>query len=386
MLSNFYLSLYMKELGVTDKQLGYLISLSFICGTFFALIGGHLTDHLGRKKATLIFDTISWPFSLLIYFLSNSFIMFAIATIAGSAVKVVAVCWNMMIVEDSDNEQRVAAYNLVNVINISAGIIIPVTGIFVDAYGIVTSERLFLAISVISMTTMVFTRNPLFKETSTGQQILEEIRKNPKPFKLKDVIPFKSAAVFRGNPKAVVAVLIYVLFFIYMPLGSFNSLYFAPFMTEVLGLGKSSVSLLGGAYSVMMLIVFVFVVPVISRYNNSVNMQLGFAIQAVSLLAVTVIPGKSLIAVVLSICIYAVGFGMARPFIDAMLAEASEGANRAGVYSLINTITCVLTAAIGLVSGSVYIFNPRLIYVISVIILAVCIALLGFYRKMKHST
>jgi hypothetical protein len=216
----------------------------------------------------------------------------------------------MMIVEDSDNEQRVAAYNLVNVINISAGIIIPVTGIFVDAYGIVTSERLFLAISIISMTIMVFTRNILLKETSTGQKILDEIKENPKPFRLKDVIPFKSAAVFRGNPKAVVAVLVYVLFFIYMPLGSFNSLYFAPFMTEVLGLGKSSVSLLGGAYSAVMLVVFVFVVPVISRSNNSVNMQLGFAIQAVSLLAVIIIPGKNLIAAVLSIGVYAVGFGM----------------------------------------------------------------------------
>lgn len=382
MLSNFYLSLYMKELGVTDGQLGYLISLTFICGTFFALIGGHITDRLGRKKATMIFDTISWPFSLLIYLLSNSFVMFAFATIAGSAVKVIAVCWNMMVVEDSDNEQRVAAYNLVNIINISAGIFIPVTGIFVNAYGVITSERLFLAISVISMTTMVFTRNLLYKETSNGQRILDEMKKNPKPFSFKDVIPLKAAAVFRGNPRAIIAAVVYVLFFIYIPLGSFNSLYFAPFMTEVLDLGKSSVSLLGGAYSAVMLAVFVFVVPVISRSNNNRNMQVGFAVQAASLLMLIMIPDKSLFAAVLSIGLYAVGFGAARPFIDAMLAEVSEGVDRASVYSLINTITCILTAAVGLVSGTVYIYDPRLIYVVSVLILAVCIALLGVYRKL----
>jgi MFS family permease len=68
---NFYLSLYMKEFGVTDKQLGYLISLGYIAATFFSLISGAVTDRLGRKKTTFIFDFISWPIAVDCIFLKQ---------------------------------------------------------------------------------------------------------------------------------------------------------------------------------------------------------------------------------------------------------------------------------------------------------------------------
>jgi len=58
-LYNFYLSLYMKEIGVTNQEIGYLIAIGFLAGTIFSMFGGVITDKLGRKKTTLIFDLIS---------------------------------------------------------------------------------------------------------------------------------------------------------------------------------------------------------------------------------------------------------------------------------------------------------------------------------------
>lgn len=383
-LFNFYLSLYMKEIGVTDQQLGYLISLSYISGTFISLVSGAVTDRLGRKKATFIFDFISWPVSLFIYFMSNSFILFALATFTSSFVKIVAVSWNLMVVEDADNEQRVAAYNLINIINIAAGVIMPLAGVLVEMRGVVAAERIFLAFAVISMASMMFVRNRLYKETKVGEGIIRERKNNPTPFSLKSIIPIRGFAVFRGNPKAIVAALVYILFFIYIPLGTFNSLYFAPFMTEVMGLGKSSISVLGSAYSVMMLFIFIFVVPAISKLNNTANMQAGLCIQAVSLLLLIILPTGSLAVSLMCIALYAAGFGTFRPFLDTMLAEISEGNERASVYSLINTVTCIITALVGLFSGTIYLYNPRLIYVISIAILTICVILLGIYRRIKR--
>ena len=77
-LYTFYLSLYMKELGITDTQLGYLISIGFAANIIFSMVGGLITDNLGRRKTTLIFDMIAWPGSILIYLLSNNFRMFAL--------------------------------------------------------------------------------------------------------------------------------------------------------------------------------------------------------------------------------------------------------------------------------------------------------------------
>lgn len=376
----------MKELGVTDQQLGYIISLGYIAGIFLSLASGAITDRLGRKRTTLIFDLITWPLTLLIYLVSNSFALFALATITSNFGKIVGVSWNLMIIEDADNEQRVAAFNILNIINISTGIIIPLAGLLVNAYGVVISERVFLIYAAVSMTVMIFVRNRFYRETSVGQRIMDERKTKPARIDLKNLLPFKCAAIFKGNPKMAVAAVIYVLFFIYIPLGTFNSLFFAPYMTEILCLEKSSISILGGVYSGVMLVIFVFLIPGISKLNNTRNMQFGFLVQAITLVMLIIIPTGSMISVILCIGAYAAGFGISRPFIDSMFAEISEGDERAGIYSLINTINCILTALIGFASGSIYEYEPRLLYVMSIIILLAAIILLGIYNRLNCKT
>ena len=380
-LFNFYLSLYMKELGITDRQIGYLISLGFIAGAVFSLFSGVITDRLGRKKTTVIFDFISWPIAMVIYLLSNSFWMFALATLVNSILRIVSVSWNLMVVEDADNQQRIAAFNLLNIINIATGIIIPVAGIFVNAYGVVTAERIFLSFAAVSMSIMVFGRNHFYKETNVGRRLLEEHKRNPVKNSIKTILPFKAAAVFSRSPSAVMVICVFILFNIYMPLGTVNSLFFAPYMTEVLLLGKPVISILGGVYSAVMFVIFIFVVPVISRRNNVALMIAGLIIQAVSLLLLVVIPSGSLVLTILCIILYATGFGIFRPYIDSLLARVTEGNHRAGIYSIVNTLTCVLTALIGFVSGSLYLINPRLIYIVSIAILAVCGVILAAYLR-----
>lgn len=379
---NFYLSLYMKELGVTDVQLGYIISIGYIAGTFFSMLSGAITDRLGRKKTTLIFDLISWPLTIIIYFISNSFALFAIATITNSMNRIVTVSFNLMLVEDADNEQRVAAYNIINIINIASGVVIPLAGILVSACGIIISERIFLAFAAVSMAAMMLLRNRIYKETSVGRYIIEERKRNPAKAGKKNILPFKALKTLRGNTKAIIAAIVYILFFTYIPLGTFNSLYFAPFMTEALGLGKSSISILGGVYSGVLLAVFILINPIAGRLDHTKNMQVGLVMQAAALIALIMIPAGSLMAAVIFIIVYAAGFGIFRPYVDSMLAEVSEGNERAGIYSMVNTITCIATAIIGFVSGSIYLYNPRLIYVISIIILAVSIILLEIYYKL----
>lgn len=380
-LFNFYLSLYMKELGITDRQIGYLISLGFISGIGFSMISGVIVDRLGRKKSTFIFDMISWPIAVVIYALSNSFWLFALATFTNSFMRIVSVSWNLMVIEDASNEERIAAFNLLNIINISTGVIIPVAGIFVNAYGVVVSERVFLSFAAVSMMIMVLARNHFYKETSVGKQLLEEHMSNPAKNSIKTILPFKAAAALSRKPAAIMVTSVFILFNIYVPLGTLNSLYFAPYMTEVLQLSKSIISVLGGVYSAVMFLLFIFVVPMISRLNNASIMITGLIIQGISLFMLTVIPTGNLAAAILCIVIYAVGFGIFRPYIDTLLAEVTEGNDRAGIYAIINTVTCLSTAGIGFVSGTMYLHNPRLLYDISIGILAFCAVLLTVYLK-----
>jgi MFS family permease len=385
-LLNFYLSLYMKELGITDKQIGYLISIGFISGTFFSLFAGAITDRFGRKKTTFMFDLISWPGALLIYLFSNSFTLFAIAVIVNNIGRIVGVSWNMMIVEDADDNQIVSAFNIINIINISTGVIIPLAGLLVNALGVVISERVFLTFAAVSMSIMMIFRNLAYHETTIGQKILDDQKINPKKVNFKNILPFKSLLVFRKKPLSILAISVFILFNIYIPLGTLGSLYFAPYMTEVLKLSKSSISILGGIYSAVLFVIFVFVNPVICRFDKKINMIIGLIIQVSSLFLLIIVPAGNLFIAILCIIIFSIGFGIFRSLIDSLLAEVTEGSERAGIYSIINTITCISTALIAFISGNLYTINPRFLYVAAIIILSICVVMLIVLLNKTEAT
>ena len=68
-----YASLYMVALGCSDTQVGIVISVGLIFQMIFSLIGGYITDKLGRKKTTIIFDLIAWSIPALIWAFAQNF-------------------------------------------------------------------------------------------------------------------------------------------------------------------------------------------------------------------------------------------------------------------------------------------------------------------------
>lgn len=382
-LFNFYLSLYMKSQGITDLQIGYLIALNFIFSAIFSLVGGVITDHLGRKRTTLIFDLLSWPVALAIYAFSNTFWLFALAIILNSLGKITSVSWSLMVIEDSDNDERIAAFNILNIINLAAGIVTPIGGIIVSAIGVASAEICFLIFMTISMFIMILIRNHFYVETKTGREILD----SKIPFNIRDI--FKNGlygrailAIFKSR-EMIMIVCVYVLFMVYIPIGTFSSLYYAPYINEVLGIGKSAISILGAVNSVMMLVVFVLIIPIISRFNMVLNMIVGIIIQAVALVFFILIPSNHLTSTTFCVALFALGFGLFRPFIDAILAEVTDGRERAGIYSLLNTIISVFSSLLGLFSGYLYAINPRLIYLESIGILLLSTIFLFLFLNMK---
>ena len=73
-----YASLYMMALGVTERQIGLITSISMLLQVFSALLGGAITDKLGRKRTTLVFDVISWSIPCLIWAFSQNFTHFLV--------------------------------------------------------------------------------------------------------------------------------------------------------------------------------------------------------------------------------------------------------------------------------------------------------------------
>ena len=68
-----YVSVYMLALGLTDSQIGLVTTIGMVCSVFWTLLSGAITDKLGRKRTTLIFDIISWSVPCLIWAVAQDF-------------------------------------------------------------------------------------------------------------------------------------------------------------------------------------------------------------------------------------------------------------------------------------------------------------------------
>ena len=231
------------------------------------------------------------------------------------------------------------------------------------------------------MTAMMIMRNHFYAETKVGLQKMAENKGKSFRDYFRQGFFKPTLEVLAQRPKAIMVMLVIVLFNVYLPIGTFSSLYFAPYVTDVLGIGKSTVSILGGVYSVTMLVVFIFINPVITRFNNMSNMVTGLLLQVLSLLMLITIPQNSLIMAILCVALFAIGFSIFKPFVDSLLAEVTEGKERAGIYAIVNALTCVVTAVIGFVSGYLYSFNPRAIYIVSILILFACVSILIWLKN-----
>lgn len=377
---SFYLSLYMKSQGVTDVQIGFLISLNFIIGTILALFAGVMVDKIGRRRTTILFGLISWPGSALLNFFAHSFWMFALAQIVCAFSKISDIGWQLILIEDADDEQRLTSFNMFGIIDILAGFFTPVAGVIVGNLGLVKAERGFLLFGAICMFIMIIHRHFKFHETDMGRLAVERSRAVSYWGTLKNSLTQMKSVAASGNRKLSCVLVIVVLFNAYQPIGAYSSLYFAPYLTDVVGLDTAVISVLGIVNSLFMLSVYLFAVPAMSHFNKLFSLTVGLSVQILSIF----LPAGSIAWAVVSVALFSVGFGLCRPFLDALMAEASPETERSGIYALKNVLISLASALAGSLSGFLYRLNPKSIYLASMILLAVCILFIFRYFRQNQ--
>ena len=62
-----FASIFMLALGIQDATIGLIASFGLGLQIVTSILSGPLTDKLGRKRATLIFDLLSWSVPALLW-------------------------------------------------------------------------------------------------------------------------------------------------------------------------------------------------------------------------------------------------------------------------------------------------------------------------------
>ena len=379
----YYISMYLLEVGVTDGELGTLMVVGHVAGFLFSLVGAPIVDRMGRRNATFVFDMISSALVPLVYFFTKSFTGALIAQVLFNSSRIMNVAYYLVMIEDEDDECRVVAFNLFNILTIVAGLVMPLAGILVDKYGLVEMEKIFLMASFLIMGGMIIVRHMLLKETRVGKAIKERARTEKQKLSVKEMWrPYAEAFRFLLKSKVTMAIVLSNIFFcVYMNLGTNYSLYFVPYFTDRLGMDTMQTSTLGGIYYAGMLLAMICINPLTAKRGIAGSVVLSALVSLVGMALMIFIPSGIFWLSIVAVMVLAIGYGMLKSGVDGAMAVYSESECRSGIYSINNLLSSGLSLVVTAICATLYAVAPGWLYVLNAIMVVLILVCMLSVRK-----
>ena len=171
-----FATLYMSHLGVSDAQIGLLLTVGMAIQIISSLLGSILIDKMGRRLSALVLGLLSWTIPPAILMLSQNFWWFFIAALFSGIALIESVAWNCLLVEDADPAKLVDMYNWATISGLLAVFFAPLAGLLVRSLSLVSAMRILYGFALIMMTAKTIILFLWSRETRHG---LVRMPRNP---------------------------------------------------------------------------------------------------------------------------------------------------------------------------------------------------------------
>ncbi|MBC7958810.1 MAG: MFS transporter [Vallitaleaceae bacterium] len=373
-----YASVFMLALGVTDAQIGLIASLFIVSQILFAFLGGIITDKLGRKRTTLIFDLISWSIPTLIWACSQNVYYFAIAAMINGVMRVTANSWVCLLVEDCDKSKIVTIYTWVYISGLGAAFFAPITGIFVGIFDLIPTIRGVYVLAFIMMTAKFIILNKYATETRQGVIRMKET---------KDVSILKMLHGYHGVIKHILntpeTLLTLALMVIMSIVSLINNTFWAVIATEKLSVAPQSLGFFSFAKSIIMLLFFFLIIPKINALKFKRPMILGFGIFIMSQVILIFTPTQGYLILVISIILEACSLSLINPLLESLQVVMVDPQERARIIAILFVIVLSITSPFGWIAGLLSSMDKRLPFVLNLILLLMGVLVTIFVSHKK---
>lgn len=367
-----FATLYMYTQGVTDVQIGLILSIAMVFQVFFSFFGGILTDKLGRKFTTMMGDFFGWAVACLIWSVSNNFWLFLAAAILNCFEQINQTAWYCLLIEDAHPKDLVNIYTWVSIGGLVAVFFAPLSGLFVSAYSVVPVVRVLYFLFSLTMVTKMLITLKFCRETKQGQirraetkgvsvfQMLGEYR-HLIPRLLKDKAVLKAVAV---------SVILYITNMV-------STNFFSLYVTQRLGLSENYLALFPILNTAVMLVFMVGIQHRMSATKFRAPMWVGLVLYCVAALVLILSPADSLGFVLVYVFVAAVAAALVNPRKDALLQLNIDTQERARLNALIMASTIALSSPFGYLAGWLSSLDRRLPFAFTMLLFILAMVVIG---------
>ncbi|MBK9715658.1 MAG: MFS transporter [Kouleothrix sp.] len=356
-----YASIYMVALGLSDTQIGTIISISWGFQIILALLSGVITDKLGRRRTTLIFDILAWSIPALISALAQNYWYFLAAGVINSFWRITQNSWTCLLVEDADQDQLIGIYSWIYIANQLVGFAAPLGSVLISAFSLVPTVRSLYVFAAVVFTLKAMLTYWLTQETEQGQVRLHETRDQS----ILHVLSGYGAvvrAILRTPQTLYTAGIMLVLSICALISGNF----WAIILTQKLHIPAQNLAVFPFVKSAFILAFFFVIMPHINRMHYKLPMAIGFLGFIASQLLLIAAPSQSYGFLILSVVLEACSYAAVSPLVDQLVVLTIDPKERARIQSILSVGIILLTSPFGWIAGTLSGVDKRLPFMLNV--------------------
>ncbi|GHT65969.1 hypothetical protein FACS1894110_08850 [Spirochaetia bacterium] len=376
-----YASVYMIALGLKDTQIGLIATVYMLTQVVFAFLSGPITDKLGRRKTTAIFDFIAWSIPCLIWWRAENFWFFLVAALFNGTMKVTTNSWDCLLVEDAEKSQITRLYSLVVVCGQLSALFAPISSIMVSRLTLVPAIRILYINAFVVMIVKILVLYFFCRETGTGMVRLQETKG-------------KSIIALAGGYGGVLKIIAHsrgtifslVITALVGAVGMINTTFWQVIVSKKLLVPDALLPLFPMLRSILAMVFLFTVIPhLTTRGSLKLPLFLGFSgyFLGQTLLVLAPVEGPVKYGILITSLIFdGYGSGSLIMLSESLVALHVNKAERARVMAIQHMIIMFATSPFGWIGGLLSSISRSLPFVLTMaLLLSGIVVTLVFYRE-----
>ncbi len=361
-----YASVYMVAIGLSDQDIGLVLSVSWGFQVFWALMSGVITDKLGRRRTTLIFDILAWSVPALIWAFAQNLWWFLAAGIANAIWRVTMNSWTCLLVEDTDHDQLAPIYTWIHIANLAAGFVAPLIGLLVARYSLVPTMQALYLFAAVMFTVKAVATYLLTEETTQGSVRMVETR-GQSIFAVLGEYQGVVRDILRSPQTLYTSGVMLVIAIV----GLINGSFWAILATEKLNVPPENLAIFAFLKSAVALGFFFLVTPRLGGMHFKQTLAAGFGAYVLSQVLVISAPEQGYAILGLSVFAEACAYAAVSPLIDKLIVLNIDAQERARIQSILYVGVILLTAPFGWIAGALSGIDKNLPFVLNIALLVI---------------
>lgn len=361
-----FATLYMQARGISDIEIGLILSIATAIQVLASMVGGVVTDKFGRKTVTMFGDATGWVIPCLIWAFSGNFWLFLIASAFNSMEQVNQTAWVCFVNEDTDSNQLVNLWNWVLIAGNVSVFFAPIAGVLIEKTSLISVMQVLYIMFSVFMVIKIIVTSRVTTETSRGiirkketktqsiwSMLLEYEKLIPKTLRQKRVV--FTLAIMIG------------LQCTYIITNSFFSLY----ATSILKVGDGMIAIFPIVRAAVMLIFFFAAPKILERISLEVPMIFGTILYIICQLVLIFCPPSNLPILFVYVFIDAVAWAIVIPRKETILVNNIDEKERARILSLLTTLMLFASIPCGYIAGWLSSINRQYPFFLNLVIFIV---------------